>query len=161
MIKLANILKEIGDATSTAPDTSKKSKWGRTLFKTDKNDYEVQIDKSVEPNTNKMTYEVSFGVLNQWGAASFLTTVGDYKNMFKVMAGVVNAIKREAVEDQKAGYEVKKIGFSAVKESEGDSRRKDFYMAYVKKLMPAGSEVTETGDKVEVTLPDGYRFSDK
>lgn len=161
MIKLKDILKEIGDATSTATAT-KKSKWGGAyLFKTDKNDYEIQIDKSVEPNTNTMSYEVSFGVLNNWGQASFLTMVGDYKNMFKVMAAVVDAIKKEAIEDQEAGYEVKKIGFSAVKEEEGDTRRKDFYMAYVKELIEKkieGSAVVEKGDTVEVTLPDGYRF---
>ena len=160
MIKLGDILKEIGDATSASPELIKKSKWSDSYqFKTDKNEYEIQIDKSVKPHTNKMTYEVSFGVLNPSGQASFTTKVGDFKNMFKVMTAVVKAITKEAVEDQKQGYEVKEISFSSVKESEGDTRRKNFYRAYVEKLMPAGSTVKEIGDSIEIILPQGHEFT--
>lgn len=160
MIRFGDILKEIGTATSKGPDTARKSKWGDTYsFKTDKNEYEIQIGKSVRPHTNIMTYDISFGVLNKWGQPSFTTMVGDLKNIFKVMFAVVDTIKKEAVEDQEAGYEIKKIQFSSVKESEGDTRRKKFYKAYVEELMPDGAVVTEKGDTVEVTLPDGYRFT--
>jgi len=160
VIKLKDILNEIGTATSKdVPDPTDIGA-GSYEFTTDSgNRYEVEIYRKVKRVDGQPTYnmdlDVSFYVLDSRDVPQATKLVNDPKNLYKVMAAVIEAIKKEAVKQEAEGYTIDSVRFYAAKQDPSDSRRKDLY----KKYAPKGSEVIEdSSEYITINLPDGYRF---
>lgn len=116
---------------------------------------------------NELEFSVSFGVVDR-GSVDFGAEFKDVKNLFRVMATVIKAIKI-AIEDEtyESGIPVTRIIIEPTKREirdpetgetrtdKSDKRRANLYMQYIKSNMPAGSKVRElgTGDKIIVDLP--------
>jgi hypothetical protein len=159
-----NQLKEIGTATSKGVPELTDIGAGSYEFTTDSgNRYEVEIYRKVKRVDGQPTYnmvlDVSFYVLDSRDVPQATKLVNDPKNLYKVMAAVIKALKKEAVKQQKAGYTIDSVRFYAAKQDASDNRRKNLYKQYVKKLAPEGSEVIEdSSEYITINLPDGYRF---
>lgn len=161
-------LKEIGTATSKGVPELTDIGAGSYEFTTDSgNRYEVEIYRKVKRVDGQPTYhmdlDVSFYVLDSRDVPQATKLVNDPKNLYKVMAAVIEALKKEAVKQEAEGYTIDSVRFYAAKQDASDNRRKNLYMQYVKRLMPSGSEIVEDAhsEYIMINLPDGYRFSDK
>lgn len=188
MIKLTTLLREIGAKLggegSVKPfDSTRMSKGEeenpvKYKFKTDSGTvYRVYIHK--HPYRGTVDYEVAFGALTDSEYPDYSYEVNDMKSLFRVMATVIEVVKKEMEEDTKeerdergelvkAGREVKSIQMEpskrlirvpgdsgAHKFDKSDMRRYNLYMAYIEKNMPPGSKVnsTEDGSVIRVDLP--------
>jgi hypothetical protein len=154
MIKLKDILYEIGDGSSKAfpwehheDHPAADSQDFAYTFKTDKGDYYVSFTLSGDNE-----WDLAFGPLgsnsSNWGIDvnyGVVTGVG----AFKVMATIVEIVKDfldytyKAYIDDKNLFgetEPKKISFNTKKEegrsADEDSRRSNLYKAYIKKQLP-------------------------
>ena len=179
MIKLTTLLREIGENTSTPYPVTRMDgddELAMFAFKTDSGTaYQIAITK--EPGFNDageeaLIYQIAFGVVD---AADYKTMgadtdynaeVNDPKNMYRVMATVIDTLKKEIAIDEEYFHPVHAIWMTPSKRQvddpngeEGetiddwtDNRRKNFYMAYIKKNMP-GARVQEKGNHIWVYLP--------
>jgi hypothetical protein len=165
MIKLAYLLKEIGDTLLTPYTYTRKTTKSRHLvdsFKsvfnwvTENNvKYVAFIDKSKNEDNKSWRYTADFGI----GTANnpnFNVSSKDTKtgNIFRIMATMTDIIKKEIDIDAKENRSIKYIDISPTGESKAkDNRRLHLYSEYIKKNMPPGSKITITGRKIKITLP--------
>lgn len=173
-------LREIGETTAKPYLLTKLDEsvyyvtWG---FKTDSGtEYKIVIGKNFrgedpeseeERDENELEFLVSFGVVSQ-GTVDFEAEFKDVKNLFRVMATVIKAVKI-SIEDEEdeSGIPVTKIVIEPTKREintpgsagpvydKSDTRRADLYMRFIQKQMPPGAKVRSTADKgrIEILLP--------
>lgn len=164
MIKLGDILKEVGENTAQPYPLTKQSKSEfvrEYQFQTDSGTpYVIYIEKDTSESEELgrfIEYDVSFGVkkkvyISTQGSVDYDVEINDPKNVFRVMATVINAIKQSIAIDEESRIPVRKITISpskrTIKEPSGltvtdqsDKRRENMYRAYIEKNAPAGSEV--------------------
>ena len=165
MIKLAYLLKEIGDTLLTPYTYTRKTTKSRHLVDSIKSvfnwvtennvKYVAFIDKSKNEDNKSWRYRVDFGI----GTANnpnFNVSNKDTKtgNIFRIMATMTDLIKKEIDIDAKENRPIKYIDVSPTGEQKAkDNRRLHLYAEYIKKNMPPGSKVTITGVKIKITLP--------
>ena len=176
MIKLATLLREIGENTAEAYTARKvEIKEDRTKysFETDSGlTYRVVIAKTIqdldsEGNlNNEVAYDVSFGVVNFVDKEDYDAEVNDPKNLFRVMATVINVTKEEITEDETVnGKKVVAIYITPSKTKKdkntgeitydpSDYRRYKLYRALIEKNAPLGSTVEEVGSQLVINLPE-------
>ena len=151
MIKLKDILNEVGEGTATPYKFKfKKSTFGRTVLHKERS-YAFTTDSNLE-------YEVSLTSLKTDLYVSFKTVTGDYSDVtnkgeqFKIMATVIAIIKADieflAKEEDPP---VKVIKFAPEKADDNDDRRANFYKAYIQKQLP-NARVDYKGGAYQVTL---------
>ena len=145
MIKLKNILKEIGEGTATPYKWKKVFTKEDTVFfafKTDQGtSYKVALENYVyedfhEDNKEYPAIEVSFGIvpknmsINIMFNASIVSNKGE---MYRVMSTIVDIIKDYI----KRNDNIKAIIYEPIKkEGEKGFKRNDLYMAFIKKQIP-------------------------
>lgn len=141
MIKLRNILKEIGEGTATPY----KFKYTPRLFQDER--------KHIRTFTFTTDSELNYIVILSINTASedryitisvmFKTEDGDFSDVtnkgeqFKIMATVIAIIKK-AIEllEEEGKPPVKIIEFAPEKNDESDNRRANLYKAYIQKQLP-------------------------
>ena len=172
MIKLIDILNEIGDSSAQKYNWQFKGKYDTSdvinldyEFKTDANiQYFVKLtirESSVSSLSFEMT--VAFGV----GKSIIKKAFGDKKTfaqvvnkgeVFRVMATIIDIVKDGIERMAKDDYPVKVILFVPEKEKETDTgfkstdQRAKLYMAYIKQNMDMVYSVKQEGDQIEVIL---------
>lgn len=185
-MKLIHILREIGETTAKPYKVNKvdeSSYYVTYEFETDPNDagekiqYIIVIGKSFktlsptgegdEYDEDELQFLVSFGVRDR-GSVDFEAEFKDVKNLFRVMATVVDTIKKAIAEEaEESGIPVTRIIIEPTKREieapgsavpvydKADTRRADLYKKFIEKNMPSGSKVRELGkgDKIIVDLP--------
>ena len=147
MIKLKNILKEIGEGTATPYKWKKVFTKEDTVFfafKTDQGtSYKVALVNYVyedfhENDKEYPAIEVSFGIIpsdihNNGDYAGDMFTVSNKGEMYRVMSTIVNIIKDYI----KRNDNIKVIMYEPIKkEGEKGFKRNDLYMAFIKKQIP-------------------------
>jgi tRNA threonylcarbamoyladenosine modification (KEOPS) complex Cgi121 subunit len=172
MIKLIDILNEIGDSSAQKYTWSFKGKYdtGGIInldyeFKTDNNiRYFVKLTVQ-ESDASALSFEmmVAFGV----GRSVIKKALGDKKpfaqivnkgEVFRVMATVTDIVKDGIKRMAQDGYPVKIILFEAEKEKEtkdgyvDTDQRVKLYMAYIKQNMDMVYSVKQKGNTIEVIL---------
>jgi hypothetical protein len=172
MIKLLEILAEIGDSSAQKYDWQFKGKYNTSdiinldyEFKTDSNtQYFVKLTVQ-ESDVAASSFEmmVAFGV----GKSIIKKAFGDKKTfaqvvnkgeVFRVMATVIDIVKDGINRMNKDGYPVKVILFKPEKEKETSTgfkstdQRAKLYMAYIKQNMDMVYSVKQKGDQIEVIL---------
>lgn len=168
-MKLIEILKEIGETTAKPYPLTLKDEavyYAIWEFKTDADlQYQVIIGKDyTNSNEESVTYTVSFGVYDS-GTIDFGAEVNDPKNMYRVMATVIKAIKDTMADEiNQTELPVSRIVIEPTKREivdpgsampvydKSDTRRADFYMKYIEKQMPAGAKVHATADKSQIRI---------
>ena len=140
MIKLRDILKEVGEATSVPYKWKKASTKRRTVFFTFTTDqdtsYKVALEnleyKDFKENDKELpAIEVSFGIKEN-GAYS-PTTVTNKGEVYRVMSTIVDIIKDYLNRNKM----IKAIIYEPLKkEGEKGFKRNDLYMAFIKKQIP-------------------------
>ena len=140
MIKLKDILKEVGEATSAPYKWKKASTKRRTVFFTFTTDqdtsYKVALENYIyedfhDDNKELPAIEVTFGIKEN-GAYS-PTTVTNKGEMYRVMSTIVDIIKDYI----KRNDNIKAIIYEPIKkEGEKGFKRNDLYMAFIKKQIP-------------------------
>ena len=167
-----NNITEIGDTTARPYKTTKSSQTGNYYamdsysFATDSGtQYKIYVEKT------GTTYAVSFKALSTGEPKNdFYREVNDPKNVYRVMATVVSAIKQSMESDKEAGKQVTAIEIEPTKrqiadpenpkdtiDDPTDKRREKMYLAYVKQNLPAGYEVENYGGIIRVYLPRNNR----
>ena len=198
MIKLATLLREIGDNTAkpyTFRMVELKEYESKYSFETDSGiTYRVIIAKtSIDFDWegdlgNEISYDVSFAVVNfgekdkeltKRGVVKmdFETEVNDPKNLFRVMATVIDITKKEIAKDEtekkdeetgetiKQAKKVMAIYITPSKTKKdpdtgetvydpSDNRRDRLYRAFIEKNAPLGSNVEEAGKELVINLPE-------
>ena len=140
MIKLKDILKEVGEATTTPYKWKKASTKRRTVFFTFTTDqdtsYKVSLENYIyedfhDDNKEYPAIEVTFGIKEN-GAYS-PTTVTNKGEMYRFMSTIVDIIKDYI----KRNDNIKVIIYEPIKkEGEKGFKRNDLYMAFIKKQIP-------------------------
>ena len=132
--------------------------------------YLIAIHKDDDPyqaGSNELDYDISFGVASQIAPDRMFISFDREVNMgemYRVMATVLDSVKKELESDKKKGTKVNTIFIYPTKKSdeEGDTdysdmRRSKLYQAYVKKHMPQGSEVyVDRNGDIEIMMPEKY-----
>lgn len=168
MIKLKDILLEIGDSSATSYDWEHtiQSKKGASRFKgiIPKNEhywhdqynfqtesgliYIVTVNKKLFIGDKRPTASISFEASEgDWEK----TTHGDTftrGEMYRVMATIME-ITKSYIENNP---NLQTLSMNPVKNYENDERRKKLYLAYIKKNIPANASVEEVGDKIEINF---------
>ena len=145
MIKLRDILKEVGEGTATPYKWKKASTKEDTVFFTFTTDqatsYKVALGNYVyedfhENDKEYPAIEVSFGIvpknmsINIMFNASIVSNKGE---MYRVMSTIVDIIKDYI----KRNDNIKAIIYEPIKkEGEKGFKRNDLYMAFIKKQIP-------------------------
>jgi hypothetical protein len=148
MIKLRDILNEVGEATTTPYKWKKVFTKEDTVFfafKTDQGtSYKVALENYVyedfkENDKEYPAIEVSFGIIpgaepNMAGDyTGDMFTVSNKGEMYRVMSTIVNIIKDYI----KRNDNIKVIIYEPIKkEGEKGFKRNDLYMAFIKKQIP-------------------------
>jgi hypothetical protein len=149
-------LKEIGETTAEAYPLTVKDEGDSFItytFKTDiGTNYRIVILKDyLDPDSEELIYIISFGV-DKPGSVDFEGEVGDYKNIYRVMATVVKAVKDTIAQEE---LPVTKLEINPTKKNAEDKRRLNLYMKYIEKQMPVGSSVwTDGSESILVSLPN-------
>ena len=142
MIKLRDILKEVGEGTAKPYKYSvdyEEDKAIRYKFKTDsKIEYIINIGQYLVTR-NKVRLIVAFKT--KTGDYDTITNKGE---QFRIMATVVAAVKEYLAKVPNAV----EISFTPSKETEGDDRRANLYKAYITKQLP--------GSKIEIFSDGRY-----
>jgi hypothetical protein len=142
MIKLTNILKEIGEASA------KPYKYTTEYEEDDEIQYNFTTDSGLNYdisiahyaiNCNKIRLIVAFKPAN-----SSYDTVTNKNEQYRIMATVVNAVKKYLLKVPKAV----EISFTPSKADENDMRRANLYKAYIAKQLP--------GSKIEIFSDGRY-----
>ena len=172
MIKLIDILNEIGDSSAQKYDWRFKGKYNNSdvinidyEFKTDSDtQYFVKLTAQ-ESSATSSAFEmmVAFGV----GKSVIKKAFGDKKpfsqvvnkgELYRVMATVVDIVKDGIEKMVQDGYPIKVILFKPEKEKETATgfkmtdQRAKLYMAYIKQNMDMVYSVRQKGDQIEVIL---------
>ena len=168
-------IREIGETTAKPyPLTRKEQDFidiANYGFKTDSGtEYVVRIQKEDSPSERgTVEYEVAFYTsVEGVRSPDYSREVNDPKNLYRVMATVVAAVKQEIAEDGKQRIPVSALQIEpskriirqpgssgAYKFDTSDMRRYKLYTAYIEKNMPPGSKVKSLpdGSVIRVTLP--------
>lgn len=168
MIKLKDILFEIGDSSANSYDWSHtiSSKEGAQRFKgmIPKNEkfwhdqyefqtesglmYVVTVNKKLVKGNERPTASISFEASEgDWEK----TTHGDTftrGEMYRVMATIMEITKDYI----KNNSNLQTLSMNPVKNYENDERRKKLYLAYIKKNTPENASVKEVGDNIEINF---------
>lgn len=162
-----NSLKEIGDTanveTYTYSKTPELETYDEEVYKmefTTESDtnYVVIINKIDRNEDNVWRMDIEFGVENEseggFPASYDFKSVVNKGEMYKVMATVVKAVKKEIEDSTKKGQNIVKVIIEPSKNFENDTRRANLYMAYIQKNMPKGSKVQVSKDlrQIEIDL---------
>ena len=160
MIKLTNILLEIGEGTAKPY----KYKLTRTESDPDFGDYfrlyefvtdlgthyevmfEIEEDFSKDEPWEFMNIE--FGVDEKDGGGVSYKVETNKGELFRVMATIVD-ITKNILKERK---NIKTLTFSGSKKDEDDNRRNKLYMAYIKKHIPNVKNVEVDGSEVKVDI---------
>lgn len=160
MIKLKNILLEIGEGTAKPY----KYKLTRTESDPDFGDYfrlyefvtdlgthyevmfEIEEDFSKDEPWEFMNIE--FGVDEKDGGGVDYKVETNKGEVFRVMATIVD-ITKSILKERK---NIKTLTFSGAKKDEDDNRRNKLYMAYIKKHIPNVKNVEVDGSEVKVDI---------
>ena len=160
MIKLTNILLEIGEGTAKPY----KYKLTRTESDPDFGDYfrlyefvtdlgthyevmfEIEEDFSKDEPWEFMNIE--FGVDEKDGGGVSYKVETNKGEVFRVMATIVD-ITKNILKERK---NIKTLTFSGSKKDEDDNRRNKLYMAYIKKHIPNVKNVEVDGSEVKVDI---------
>jgi hypothetical protein len=172
MIKLIDILNEIGDSSAQKYDWQFKGKYTTSdvinldyEFKTDSNtQYFVKLTVQ-ESDASASSYEmmVAFGVGRSIVKKAFsdkkpFAQVVNKGEVFRVMATIIDIVKDGIEKMAQDNYPVKIILFKPEKEKEtatgfkSTDQRAKLYMAYIKQNMDMVYSVKQKGDTVEVIL---------
>jgi hypothetical protein len=164
---LDEVMSEIGDTTNV--DTYMYSKipeletYDEEVYKmefTTESDtnYVVIISKIDRNEDNIWRMDIEFGVENEseggFPASYDYKSVVNKGEMYKVMATVVKAVKKEIEDSTNKGQNIVTVRIEPSKNFENDSRRANLYMAYIQKNMPKGSTVQVSKDlrQIEIDL---------
>jgi hypothetical protein len=164
---LDEVMSEIGDTTNV--DTYMYSKtpeletYDEEVYKmefTTESDinYVVIISKIDINEDNIWRMDIEFGVENEseggFPPSYDYTSVVNKGEMYKVMATVVKAVKKEIEDSTNKGQNIVTVRIEPSKNFENDSRRANLYMAYIQKNMPKGSTVQVSKDlrQIEIDL---------
>ena len=141
MIKLKNILSEIGEGTATPYKFkfiplkkvfSNRDRHSYRFTTDSKLEYEVDLFKTIASENRFTKLIVMFNVVG--GSYSDVTNKGE---QFKIMATVIAIIKADMdLIVSEGNPEVKVIEFTPEKSDETDDRRANFYKAYIRKQLP-------------------------
>lgn len=162
---LEEVMTEIGDTTNVETYS-----YSRTPEFTDFDEEEYKMEFTTESDTNYVVIihkidrnedniwrmDIEFGIENE-SEGGFPPSY-DYKStvnkgeMYKVMATVVKAVKKEIEESTKKGQNIVTVRIEPSKNFESDSRRANLYMAYIKKNMPKGSTVEVSKDLKQIEI---------
>jgi hypothetical protein len=160
MIKLKNILLEIGEGTAKPY----KYKLTRTESDPDFGDYfrlyefvtdlgthyevmfEIEEDYSKDEPWEFMNIE--FGVDEKDGGGVSYKVETNKGEVFRVMATIVD-ITKSILKERK---NIKQLTFSGSKKDEDDNRRNNLYMAYIKKHVPNIKNVEVDGSEIKVDI---------
>jgi hypothetical protein len=160
MIKLKNILLEIGEGTAKPY----KYKLTRTESDPDFGDYfrlyefvtdlgthyevmfEIEEDYSKDEPWEFMNIE--FGVDEKDGGGVSYKVETNKGEVFRVMATIVD-ITKSILKERK---NIKQLTFSGSKKNEDDNRRNNLYMAYIKKHVPNIKNVEVDGSEIKVDI---------
>ena len=174
MIKLIDILNEIGDSSAQKYDWRFKGKYNNSdvinidyEFKTDSDtQYFVKLTVQESPST-PLAFEmmVAFGV----GKSIIKKAFGDKKpfaqvvnkgELYRVMATVIDIVKDGIEKMTQDDYPVKIILFKPEQEKETATgfkitdQRAKLYMAYIKQNMDIVNNVRQKGKEIEVILKE-------
>ena len=160
MIKLTNILLEIGEGTAKPY----KYKLTRTESDPDFGDYfrlyefvtdlgthyevtfEIEEDFSKDEPWEFMNIE--FGVDEKDGGGVSYKVETNKGEVFRVMATIVDITKKILKEREN----IKQLTFTGSKKDEDDNRRNNLYMAYIKKHVPNIKNVEVDGSEIKVDI---------
>ena len=162
------LLKEIGDTTNV--DTYMYSKipeletYDEEVYKMEfatesDTNYVVIINKIDRNEDNIWRMDIEFGIENEseggFPPSYDYTSVVNKGEMYKVMATVVKAVKKEIEDSTKKGQNIVTVRIEPSKNFENDTRRANLYMAYIKKNMPKGSkiEVSPNFKQIDILMP--------
>ena len=168
MIKLKDILLEIGDSSATSYDWSHtiQSKKGVQRFKGmipknekfwhDQYDFQTESGLIYIVTVNKKLVKGDEGPT---AFISFEASEGDWENtkhsdtftrgeIYRIMATIME-ITKDYIENNP---NLQTLSMNPVKNYEKDERRKKLYLAYIKKNIPANASVKEVGDKIEINF---------
>ena len=189
-MKLIDILREIGETTAkpypfdseyTTDDVDEYqfttySKDPKTGKEASKNKYAVVIEKSdwvgKDGVWREVSFEVSFGLRadpeKQYPLSAPVDTateVNDPKNMYRVMATVIAAIKKSKEREESDDIsKVTKISMVPTQRNEFDMRRTELYKKYIQKELGydpktkqyrsgTGVYTEPDGSKIVITMP--------
>lgn len=169
-MKLIDLLREIGETTAKPYPYTKRdesSQYVMYKFETDSGiKYQIIILKEFREDVEEIEFGITFGVYVDPASVDFEKEVNDPKNLFRVMATVVAAVKDAIAEEEAEGAPVTRLIIEPEKrkikdpqtgkmvKDRADRRRFNLYMQYIKKQMPAGTEIRFTGDDaIIVELP--------
>lgn len=159
MIKLRDILNEVGEGTATPykfkymplkGDSVRNKLRHAYRFITDSRlQYEVNVFKIIPRYTENTTLTVMFSVVG--GKYEDITNKGE---QYKIMATVIDIIKADIELLAKEGNPpVKMIEFTPEKADATDNRRAKFYKAYIQKQLPnAHVDSYNFGEYYRITL---------
>ena len=160
MIKLKNILLEIGEGTAKPY----KYKLTRTESDPDFGDYfrlyefvtdlgtHYEVMFTIEEDFSKDEpwefMNIEFGVDEKDGGGVDYKVETNRGEVFRVMATIVD-ITKSILKERK---NIKTLTFSGAKKDEDDNRRNKLYMAYIKKHIPNVKNVEVDGSEVKVDI---------
>jgi hypothetical protein len=168
MIKLKDILLEIGDSSATSYDWEHtiQNKKGASRFKGiipkdeqfwhDQYDFQTESGLIYIVTVNKKLVR---GDKSPTASISFEASEGDWEKtthgdtftrgeMYRVMATIME-ITKSYIENNP---NLQTLSMNPVKNYENDERRKKLYLVYIKKNIPANASVEEVGDKIEINF---------
>ena len=167
MIKLKDILLEIGDSSATPYNwehtiqskekglgyrglrTRRTRVWDDEYrFKTDSGlNYIVRMSRELSLGNKGTIADMSFEAFedNKYNDANFSDTF-TRGEMYRVMATIMEITNDYITNNPN----LQTLVISPSKNYESDTRRKKLYLAYIKKNMPANASVKEVGDDIEV-----------
>ena len=160
MIKLTNILLEIGEGTAK-PYKYKLTRRESTPgfgdyfrlyeFVTDLGThYEVmfEIEEDFSKDEPWEFMNIEFGVDEKDGGGVSYKVETNKGELFRVMATIVD-ITKSILKERK---NIKQLTFTGSKKDEDDNRRNKLYMAYIKKHIPNVKNVEVDGSEVKVDI---------
>ena len=146
MIKLKDILKEVGEGTA------KPYKYTRSI-RNDTIEYRFHTDSNIDYIINMDLYTAELNVrFIAMDPSKEATTYQDQTNkgeQFRVMATVVLAIREELQKQP----QVTTITFDPAKSFKNDDRRAKFYKAYIEKQIPGSKLSIDFDGEYKVELP--------
>lgn len=156
MIKLRDILKEIGEGTATPY----KFKYIPLKGDSDRHRYRFTTDSKLEYHVdlfNKLDREDRYTILtvmfNVMGGLDY-SQITNRGEQYKIMATVINIIKADIELIAKEGYPtVKKVEFTPEKNNDNDTRRASLYKAYIQKQVPNAHVDTVPSGEIRITMP--------
>ena len=160
MIKLTNILLEIGEGTAKPY----KYKLTRTESDPDFGDYfrlyefvtdldtHYEVSFTIEEDYSKDEawefMNIEFGVDEKDGGGVSYKVETNKGEVFRVMATIVDITKKILKERKN----IKTLTFTGSKEDDDDNRRNKLYMAYIRKHIPNVKNITDDGWTIEVDI---------